>query len=280
MPELPEVEVLVRHLAPRLLGRQVRSFRVLRSRVIRPTPARRLVRALRRAVIQNVSRRGKYLLFAFRGAEGQEFTVLGHLGMTGRMYLLKKTAPLPRHAAVVLDLGNENFIYEDFRYFGRFTLDLAPLAQLGPEPLAREFTSGHFARELARSSQAIKVKLLDQHLTAGIGNIYASEALFRAGISPATPARDLTRGQIERLRRSIRGVLREAIQRGSAALLDFASGKDGLFYYGSTPDAVESQAERFRVYGRAGEPCTRCGSFIGRMPQGGRSTYYCPRCQA
>ena len=114
--------------------------------------------------------------------------------MTGRMYLLPAKARLPRHAAVVLDLGRENFIFEDTRYFGRLTLDSSALARLGPEPLGAEFTAERFAEALGRSRQAIKVKLLDQSLLAGVGNIYASEALFRAGIAPTLTGAEIDGG--------------------------------------------------------------------------------------
>ena len=117
--------------------------------------------------------------------------------MTGRMYLLPAKDRLPKHAAVVLKLGRENFVFEDTRYFGRLTLDSSALARLGPEPLGAEFTAERFAEALGRSRQAIKVKLLDQSLLAGVGNIYASEALFRAGIAPTLPARRLTAGQVQ-----------------------------------------------------------------------------------
>src|SRR5437868_1691718 len=171
MPELPEVEVLVRHLEPLLRNRTIRSVEVRRERVLRPTAVAALRQSLTGAVIQGVSRRGKYLVFKIRPAHPSNATVLvGHLGMTGRMYLLPKASQLPKHCAVILNLGAEKFVFEDTRYFGRFTLDTTVLHRLGPEPLSSDFTPGHLGDALARSNQCVKVKLLDQSVVAGVGN--------------------------------------------------------------------------------------------------------------
>jgi formamidopyrimidine-DNA glycosylase len=280
MPELPEVEVLVRHLAPLLLNRRIEAIEVKRSRIIAPATGGELARRLRGASFVQLARRGKYLVFKLRKAGGQAFPLMGHLGMTGRMYLLPRGAALPKHAAVTLDLGADNFVFEDTRYFGRLTLETTAVDTLGPEPLGDDFTVEYLARALKRSGQPIKVKLLDQRLVAGIGNIYASEALFRAGISPRLAARRLKPTQIERLRHAIRKTLRDAIERGSTMPLNYSSAgsRDGLFYYGSAA-AENSHEERFRVYDRAGKPCLQCGSGIKRIVQGARSTFYCPKCQ-
>jgi formamidopyrimidine-DNA glycosylase len=283
MPELPEVEVLVRHLDPLLRQQVIRGVRVRRSKVIAPASARVFARAVVGARFSHLSRRGKYLLFQLQAAKsGAPLTLVGHLGMTGRMYLLPAQSQLPKHAAVVLNLGRRNFVFEDTRYFGRLTLDGRSVGNLGPEPLAAEFTLDGFARALKRSKQAIKVRLLDQSLVAGVGNIYASEALFRAGVAPSLPARALTREQVTRLRTSIRAVLREAIRFGSTVPLNHsgAGAADGLFYFGLKPGSPDFYEERLRVYDRAGKPCCRCGSAIQRCVQGARSTYYCPHCQA
>jgi formamidopyrimidine-DNA glycosylase len=211
----------------------------------------------------------------------EPITLVGHLGMTGRMYLLPAKAGLPKHAAVVLDLGGQNFIFEDTRYFGRLTLDDSALARLGPEPLGAAFTAKRFTDALDRSRQAIKVRLLDQSLLAGVGNIYASEALFRAGVAPALPARRLTAAQARRLWRAIRAVLREAIACGSTVPLNYTGQgmRDGLFYFGGAPGAPDYYEERLRVYDRAGKPCPKCGTAIKRRVQAARSTFYCPWCQ-
>jgi formamidopyrimidine-DNA glycosylase len=282
MPELPEVEVLARHLGPLLLRKKIREVRVCRPKIIAPTTVREFSQTLRGATFTGWSRRGKYLLFDLRRADSRQATTLmGHLGMTGRMYLLPARAPLPKHTAVVLGLGARNFVFEDTRYFGRLTLETEAVARLGPEPLGPEFTVESLQQGLARSRQPIKVKLLDQSLVAGIGNIYASEALFRAGVSPRLPARRLTLSQLERLWRSIRQTLTEAIQGGSTVPLglDGNGKRDGLFYFGRADGAKDYYEERLRVYDRAGHPCMACGAAIKRLVQAARSTYYCPQCQ-
>lgn len=282
MPELPEVEVLVRHLGPLLCGRQIQGIRVGRKKVLAPTSVRRFRRSLSAATFVGVSRRGKYLVFNLRAANrANMFSLVGHLGMTGRMYLLPAAARLPKHAAVVLNLGREKFVFEDTRYFGRLTLEDNALRGLGPEPLAGEFTAKGLARALERSGQPIKVKLLDQSVVAGVGNIYASEALFRAGIAPTLPARRLKPARVTRLWRAIRDVLGEAIAGGSTVPLNYAGAgkRDGLFYFGRAPGTVNYYRERLRVYDRAGLPCQECGAIIRRLVQAARSTYFCPRCQ-
>ena len=282
MPELPEVEILARHLAPLLRKKTIRGVDVRRARTIAPTPEKKLREALTRATFIGLKRRGKYLLFELRNTDRAEpLLLLGHLGMTGRMYLLPKNSPMPKHAAVTLDLGPHNFVFEDTRYFGRLTLDASAIAKLGPEPLGEEFSAKYFATELKGSKQAIKVKLLDQSLVAGVGNIYASEALYRAGISPRLSAGKLTMKQIENLRHAIREVLNKAIRFGSTLSLDFAgeATRDGLFYYGANAGEAEHYEERLLVYDRAGQPCGKCGTPIRRFVQAARSTFYCPKCQ-
>ena len=280
MPELPEVEVLRRHLAPLLLGRTIAAVHVERERVIRPTRPADLSRALLGASITGVGRRGKYLLFELRKGD-QHPRLLGHLGMTGRMFLQDIHEPSPPHTAVHLDLGSDRFIYQDPRAFGRFTLDLRSLERLGPEPLSDGFQPDAFARALRQSRQAIKVKLLDQTLVTGIGNIYASEALHRAGISPRKSARRLRTAECARLHRAIRAVLEEAITCGCALPLDFSGtgSGDGLFYYGSATAREGAGEERLRVYDRENEPCITCGTPVRRIVQATRSTFYCPACQ-
>lgn len=281
MPELPEVEVLVRHLGPLLLNKRIRAVNVRRPKVLGRTSVRELARALRGARFAGLRRRGKYLLFQLSKGRQNGTVVVGHLGMTGRMFLLPAKAPLPKHAAVVLDLGRRIFVFEDTRYFGRFTLDPRSVEKLGPEPLDDAFTAAVLARVLKRSSQTIKVKLLDQSALAGIGNIYASEALFRAGISPRQRCHTLTPGQVGRLWQAIREVLAEAIEAGSTVPLDYAGAakRDRLFYFGRAPGAPDYYEERLQVYDRAGGPCPTCGVAIKRLVQAGRSTFYCPRCQ-
>jgi len=255
---------------------------VRRARVLRPTRVSTFKRTLRGARIATLSRRGKYLLFEFQPS-GQKNTriLIGHLGMTGRMYLLPKNGSLPKHAAVVFGLGDERFIFEDTRYFGRLTLDAAPIEGLGPEPLNSEFTVESFIAHLARSAQPIKVKLLDQSLVAGLGNIYASEALFLARISPRTAAKRLNHESVKDLWRAIRRTLTDAIEFGSTVPLDYEGVEErtALFYYGVKSETSRHYEERLWVYDREGQPCRRCGTKIRRIVQAARSTFFCPKCQ-
>ncbi len=282
MPELPEVEILVRHLSPLLKLKTIRRVEVRRAKVLLPTTPRQFSKALTGARFVGVTRRGKYLLFELhRPPKHSRITLVGHLGMTGRIYLQRRNAPLPRHTAAVFSLGATDLIYEDTRYFGRMTLDVRPLARLGPEPLGAGFTVNDFASALKRSAQSVKVKLLDQSLVAGVGNIYASEALFRARISPRLTAHRLSRKQVQRLWLAIREVLSDAIEQGSTIPLDWSGngGRDRIFYYGRAPGAPDYYEERLLVYDRRGKPCSQCGTPIKRFVQAMRSTFYCPSCQ-
>jgi formamidopyrimidine-DNA glycosylase len=277
MPEMPEVEILARHLRPLLRGKTIRSVNIRRTRVLRPTPPRTFQKTLAGARFKNLTRCGKYLLFELQPKNSKDkLLVLGHLGMTGRMFVAMKNETLPTHAAAVFDLGDRNFVYEDVRYFGRMTLDLSPIEKLGPEP--SDISPETFAQSLKRSRQSIKVKLLDQSVIAGVGNIYASEALFRARISPKLPANRLTLAQSKKLLHTIREVLDEAVKFGSTVPLKTMSGKSGaLFYFDEDGDGFYE--ERLRVYDRAGKPCANCDGKIERITQAARSTYFCPRCQ-
>lgn len=280
MPELPEVEILVRHLAPLMRGRTIQDIAVHRVKSVRPQSVRAFRNGILGSVIQGVRRRAKYLLFDLQHPTRGATLLLGHLGMTGRMYVQSARATLPKHAAVSLRLNRGVFVFEDTRYFGRMTLDSAPLQNLGPEPLTNAFDGEFLFAGLRRCGQPIKPKLLDQSFLAGVGNIYASEALWRAGVSPRKLARRLTRLQCERLAGAIRTVMAAAIEGGSTIPLDFAGHRegDGLYYYGSVSDGSDYE-ENFNVYDREDESCERCGGRIRRIVQAARSTFFCPGCQ-
>jgi formamidopyrimidine-DNA glycosylase len=284
VPELPEVEVLCRHLAPLVAGRTIRQVEVRRPKIVLPDTPTNFAAALTGAKILSLTRRAKYLVFTVRAPRSRvTFPLVGHLGMTGRMFVARRGASLPKHTAVVFELDRrQQFVFEDPRVFGRLSRDATPLAALGPEPLGEGFTPELFAAALRRSGQAIKVKLLDQSLVAGIGNIYASESLFRARISPRLAARRLTSGQVRALWQVIREVLSEAIAWGSTVPLRFGPGGagDGLFYFGQADGNADYYHERLRVYDRAGQPCVVCGTPIRRTVQAARSTFACPCCQA
>lgn len=282
MPELPEVEVLARHLAPLLEGRRVQEVTVYRRKTIRPHGETDFARRLVGARFAGLQRRGKYLVFSLRPSRGGGArTLLGHLGMTGRLYLVPAEDTPPRHCAVALGLGRHRLIFEDPRGFGRLTFECGALERLGPEPLDGAFTPARLAAGLERSRQAVKVRLMDQAVVAGLGNIYASEVLFRARLSPRRRAAELRPAELRRLHQAIRAVLAGAIRWGSTVPLDWAgaAGRDRLFYYGRAAGAPGQVEERLAVYGRAGEPCRRCGAGVRRLVQAGRSTFYCPRCQ-
>lgn len=280
MPELPEVEILVRYLKTLVVGKRIGKVSVHRPKSVRPISASRMCRAVEGAKIIGLRRRAKYLLFDLQKSRSESFLMLGHLGMTGRMYVQSARVKLPKHAAVSFKIGREVFVFEDTRYFGRMTLDTGPLNRLGPEPLGEAFNGEALHAALRRCKQAIKPKLLDQTILAGVGNIYASEALWWARISPRKMSRRLTRSQCDALAQSIVKVLSEAIVQGSAVSLDFAGEEegDGLFYYGSQ-DEDENYEEGLRVYDREGEPCQRCGTSVRKIVQAARSTYFCLKCQ-
>lgn len=282
MPELPEVEVLVRHLRPLIENQLISRVEVRRAKIVRPASVSQFSQRLAGARFIDLARRGKYLLFSLRAARQRApLLLVGHLGMTGRFLLNAQGDPFPKHAAVILGLGPRNLILEDSRYFGRLTFDSLALERLGPEPSSADFTMDYFYDLLKKTTQPIKVKLLDQSLVAGVGNIYASEILFRAGLPPWRPACRLAHNQVQRLWESLRAVLAEAIDWGSTVPLDWTGTgpKDGLFYYGRAAGAVGNYTEQLAVYDRAGQPCLICGAGIKRMVQAGRSTFYCPRCQ-
>jgi formamidopyrimidine-DNA glycosylase len=229
---------------------------------------------LRGARIQRIRRRGKYILIELDSAR----VLAVHLRMTGKFVSLPLEAPLPKHAHAIFYLDDERrLVFCDQRQFGKLLLveaaDLESMAQiisLAPEPLGKQFTLEYLREVLARSRRGIKQLLLDQTKVLGLGNIYASEALFLARINPLTPASAIGRQRAERLHEAIRATLRAAIAGGSTLRIDLD--EEGSSYIGTS--------ERFwRVYERAGEPCINCGTKIRRVVQGSRSTYYCPRCQ-
>jgi len=281
VPELPEVEVLVRQLDPCLRDRRVQSVAVRRAKIVRPYSEAELQAALVGRIFQSVTRRGKCLRFQFRESPGvPPLTVLGHLGMTGRIYLQSFQVPLPKHVGVAVDLDSARLIFEDTRQFGRFCLGELSQVSVGPEPLGTEFTPAVLQEAMSGSRQPVKVRLMDQSVIAGIGNIYASEALFRARISPRTRCCDLTSESFQRLWQSIREVLNEAIQRGSSIPFNGPEDRERLFHYGRNARATATNVSlAFQVYDREHLPCVNCGRAVERMVQAGRSTFFCTGCQ-
>jgi formamidopyrimidine-DNA glycosylase len=266
MPELPEVEIARENLERWLVGRRIARARVADARMRGGQSRRRVEGNLEGASVRAVLRRGKFLLFDL-GAK--RVMLVAHLGMTGRFVQQSRSEALPRFARASLDLGRGGrVVYCDARRFGQFRLldgrEERRIEALGVEPLGDEFTSRKL-RELTQASAApIKIFLMDQRRVAGVGNIQAAEALFLARIHPERKSRSLSAGDVARLCRSLRRTLVREIER-------YRSGDDAYFYEGGEAD--------FSVYARDGKPCPRCRSRIARFVQGGRSTYFCPRCQ-
>jgi len=272
MPELPEVETVRRGLEAPLTGRRLVRVEQRRADLRWPFPPDFATRLAGRR-IDAIDRRSKYLLF--RLDDGAVWMV--HLGMSGRLFL-KHGAPPPGphdHVVVETDAGS-TLIFQDHRRFGM--MDLVPeaelathrlLAGLGPEPLGNEFNAESLSARLAGRRTPIKAALLDQRTVAGLGNIYVSEALYSAGISPLRLARSVVGRRAERLVPAIREVLQAAIAAGGSSLRDYvqASGELGYFQHA------------FQVYDRAGTPCPRCARPIRRIVQSGRSSFYCGGCQ-
>ena len=273
MPELPEVEHVVRALRPIVTGRRILVAELNLKRIASGLSRAAFRRQLKDTTITGVGRRGKYILFELES--GKLLTT--HLRMTGKFVSLTTDESLPPYAHVVFYLDDERrLVFCDMRQFGRMRLirDAGALPKelstLAPEPLSDDFTEEYFLETLARSRRSLKQLLLDQTRVLGLGNIYAVEALFLAGVNPMKPANKLSKPRARKLFHAIRQILQEAIDAGSTLRINIADG-DGV-YFGTT--------ERFwRVYEREGEPCVNCGTRIKRVIHGGRSTYYCPRCQ-
>jgi formamidopyrimidine-DNA glycosylase len=271
VPELPEVETVVRDLRPHLVGRRVTEARAGKLALRKPWRAA-WGKALAGRRVAAVTRRGKWIVVAL---EGGPFLVV-HLGMTGQFTVARAAEPRQDHTHLVfaLDDGAE-LRFRDVRRFGSATLypGRAELdasfetAGLGPEPF--ELGAAYWRERLAGTSRCLKAVLLDQRVVAGVGNIYADESLFRARLHPARPARGLDAAAADRLRRSIADVLATAIEHRGSTIRDYVGGS-GL--RGGYQNAL-------RVYGRTGDPCPRCRSPIARTRLAGRSTHYCPRCQ-
>jgi formamidopyrimidine-DNA glycosylase len=267
MPELPEVETIRAELAPRLTGRLLARVEILDPRLTRPVDLFEVAEELEGDRIVAVERRGKYLVLRLESG----LALLVHLRMTGGFAFEPTTH---ERAVVELDDGTR-LVYRDIRRFGTWLVledaELEPYlaAKHGPEPLGPRFTSDWLTARLATRRAAVKAVLLDQRVVAGLGNIYADEALWRARVNPLRPAASLTRDEVGRLHRAIRAALRAGIERQGSTLRDYAR-PDG---------SAGSMQEEFRVYGRDGLPCPRCGTPIAKARVGGRGTWFCPRCQ-
>ena len=269
MPELPEVETTVRGLARVLDGQRIARIALNRADLRRAFPAD-LVQTLTGARVTGLGRRAKYGLIHTDRAR----TLVFHLGMSGRWRIDPEV--IGKHDHLVIETGSGHILALcDPRRFGSVdlvdseALDLwPPFAALGPEPLGPHFTPAHLQRAFGGRTATVKLLLLDQRIVAGLGNIYVCEGLFRARIDPRKAAGKVSRAALGRLVPALRKVLAEAIDAGGSSLRDYAQPSGQLGYF----------AKQFEVYGREGQPCP-CGGTVRRIVQGGRSTWYCPKCQ-
>ncbi len=271
MPELPEVETIVQGLRTSLVGRAITGAEVRWARSVVPPDPVAFARCIAGQTVAQVKRRGKWIVIELNGGGA----LLIHLRMTGRLALEKGACADDRHLRVqfFLDDGRSLRFYNP-RKFGRLRLvddPAAALSRLGPEPLADDFTAARLEEMLARRRGRIKPLLLNQRFLAGLGNIYTDESLWRAGVHPLRPANTLTPDEARRLHRAIRAVLRAAIASGGTTLPDAA--------YQRVDGRLGEFAVQLAVYGRAGEPCPRCGASIKRIRVGQRGTHFCPHCQ-
>ena len=274
MPELPEVETIVRTLRPKLAGLTFTGANVTLEKIIsQPAPVSLFTEQITGKRILQINRRGKYLLFSL--SDG--LCLLFHLRMTGNLLYRQEDQPIDKYTHLILYLDNRfQLRYADMRQFGRIWLqpaaslpELTGFAGLGIEPLDDAFTNRYLSNKLSQRHSRIKPLLLDQTFIAGLGNIYADEALFRAGINPETHGSDISELMAADLHHSIREVLQEGIANRGTTIRDYKDG-DGLA--GKNQDSL-------RVYGKEGKPCQRCGNAIVRKKIGGRSSFFCPNCQ-
>ncbi len=289
MPELPEVETIRKGLEHSLAGKTLRHVELRRPDLRIPFPPM-FREQLEGRTIAAIRRRAKYLLVdtcrpgecrepdAVMRRHDNDLTLIIHLGMSGRILLHEKPPAHPgKHDHVILTFTDGSaMVFNDARRFGLMTLcptsELAahPLfAHLGPEPFSKAFSTAYLYDALRTRSVAIKQAIMDAGVVVGVGNIYASEVLFRCRISPLRKANKVTKKELPALMRAIRSILREAIASGGSTLRDYVRSDGGLGYF----------QHRFQVYGRENKPCYVCGDAIKRKVQQGRSTYYCPACQ-
>ncbi|MDX1837862.1 bifunctional DNA-formamidopyrimidine glycosylase/DNA-(apurinic or apyrimidinic site) lyase [Legionella taurinensis] len=271
MPELPEVETTKEGIKPFLMAREISGLAVRDSRLRKPVPPQLAAYCIGKKIIE-VSRRAKYILIHL-----EEGYLLIHLGMTGHLRLLKNNAPPPKkHDHIDLLLTDGGLLrYNDPRRFGLWLYladapDDHPLFRhLGPEPLSEAFHGDYLFEKAKRKTQTIKSFIMDNRIVVGVGNIYATESLFLAGLHPFTPAGRVSREQFNRLSLHIQAVLRRAIEAGGTTLRDFydKDGKPGYF------------TQKLQVYGRKNQPCFHCRCAIEVKIIGGRSSAFCPQCQ-
>ncbi len=274
MPELPEVETSRRGIEPHILGKKIKDVVIREHRLRWPIP-KSLPDKLRQMKLTQVDRRGKYLLLRF-GNNAKTGTVIIHLGMSGSLRICPLSTPAEKHDHIDFVFGNNKILrLKDPRKFGCVLWTSKPAEQhkllnkLGPEPLDEVFSSDYLYKKSRKRTCSIKNFIMNSHTVVGVGNIYASESLFIAGINPKRKAGSLSRTRTEKLVAAIKQILLDAIDQGGTTLRDFTreDGQPGYF------------AQKLFVYGRAGKACAKCGSVIKQFTQQQRSTFYCTTCQ-
>ncbi len=273
MPEMPEVEIIRRYLDKMAAGKTIMDLDIRLPRMIKWPDTEGFRALVTGRTIKAMNRRGKYLLLELdNGSE-----VVFHLRMTGRLVYEPTGKTSDSHARVIFHLqGGASLVYGDTRTLGTIhgirpeeRAMLKGLAEMGPEPLSAEFTPAYLYETASKRKVAIKSFLLNQKYIGGIGNIYADEALFLAGIHPLRPAQSLSREECGRLWESVNKVIAAGIEDGGTTFRDYQNGEGGQ----------GSHQEHLYIYGRKGEPCRSCGSSVERITVGGRGTHFCPKCQ-
>lgn len=273
MPELPEVETIVRTLRELVLQKKISSVSISWPQIIKhPVEIEQFADSLCGQTILSINRRGKFLIFYT-----ELFALVSHLRMEGKYLLTNRDEPVDKHTHVIFHFTDGTELrYRDVRKFGTMHLylkgeefNVLPLSQLGPEPLGGQFDAQMFYQTLSQKKRSIKSVLLDQTVLAGLGNIYVDEALFKARIHPERPAESLSKKEAKLLHRQIIETLAEAVEKGGSTVRTYVNsqGQMGMF-----------QLEH-NVYGRKGEPCKICGTILERIVVGGRGTVFCPKCQ-
>ncbi|MED1203222.1 DNA-formamidopyrimidine glycosylase [Heyndrickxia acidicola] len=273
MPELPEVETVRKTLKELVTGKEIDHISVYWPKIIKkPVEVEEFTDALKGQVIDDIGRRGKFLLFYTN-----DFTLVSHLRMEGKYGVFPEGEPLDKHTHVIFHFTDGmEMRYKDVRKFGTMHLFLRgeefksePLDKLGPEPFSDEFTPDYLKNKFTKTERKIKAVLLDQTILTGLGNIYVDEALFRAGIHPERKAKSLSEEEIGLIAKEAAATLSEAVKQGGSTIRSYinSQGQIGMF-----------QLQLF-VYGRNGEACRKCGTVIEKRVSAGRGTHYCPKCQ-
>lgn len=271
MPELPEVETIRQDLIKKIIGKKILEAEILTEMIIKRPSRKEFEKIIQNKIISDINRRGKYLILTL----DPDYFIVMHLKLTGVLIYQPREKSLFKETRVIFHLNDDhNLLFNDQRKFGEINLvkdplELKGIAKLGPEPFSEDFTIAKFKKNIATKSTRIKSLLLDQTFLAGIGNIYANEALFFAGIDPQKKAREIPEEKVSLLYEGIKKILKQAIQSRGSSIDNYRdlNGNKGGF------------EKKLLVYGRTGEPCPKCKNKIVRTVIGGRGTFHCPSCQ-